>query len=45
MYEVNVDETLQTLRENEDTDNNGQITIEDEGPKVGLFAGCGMGKD
>ena len=31
---INVDRTLQSLLEREDTDNNMQITIEDDGPKV-----------
>lgn len=31
---IPVDETLKTLLEREDTDQNYQITIEDSGPKV-----------
>lgn len=31
---VNVDSTLDNLQKQEDTDNNFQITIEDNGPKV-----------
>lgn len=31
---VNVQSTLDSLQEQEDTDGNMQITIEDEGPKV-----------
>ena len=31
---IHVDSTLQSLLEREDTDNNMQITIEDDGPKV-----------
>jgi hypothetical protein len=33
---VNVDETLNELLEREDTDNDYQITIDDDGPKVPL---------
>lgn len=32
-FQLDVDETLQTLLEREDTDHNIQITIEDRGPK------------
>jgi alpha,alpha-trehalase len=32
---INVDETLEALLKQEDTDSNMQITIEDLGPKVG----------
>lgn len=31
---IQVDSTLKALQEQEDTDNNMQITIEDSGPKV-----------
>lgn len=34
---VDVDSTLESLQQQEDTDNNMQITIEDEGPKVSLY--------
>ncbi len=33
---INVETTLQNLQLQEDTDDNCQITIEDNGPKVGL---------
>jgi Neutral trehalase Ca2+ binding domain len=33
---VNVDATLENLQNQEDTDGNMQITIEDSGPKVSL---------
>lgn len=29
-----IEDTLQSLKDQEDTDNNGQITVEDKGPKV-----------
>lgn len=44
---IDVDETLQTLLEREDTDKNMQITIEDAGPKVlpiGTAASSGYNK-
>jgi hypothetical protein len=31
---INVDSTLENLQKQEDTDNNFQITIEDNGPKA-----------
>lgn len=36
-FSVHVEETLQTLASQEDTDGNMQITIEDKGPKVGIL--------
>lgn len=38
---VNVDSTLDNLQKQEDTDNNFQITIEDNGPKVMSIAYTG----
>lgn len=37
---IHVDRTLQSLLEREDTDNNMQITIEDDGPKVRPYIFC-----
>jgi alpha,alpha-trehalase len=34
-YLVDVEQTIKNLNEQEDTDGNFQITIEDNGPKVG----------
>jgi hypothetical protein len=34
MFSVQVDDMLQTLEAQEDTDGNMQITIDDNGPKV-----------